>query len=256
MLETIQIVSAEITRNPKDASLYLKRAELYRRHNNSKAALADLDCAERLGTPASELLVRRARIYANRNDFSTAHELYSQRIEDNPDDFEARVERAYIPTTDARQRVQDLEYVMQKNGSSSADIYLWTARANDHTNPENCEVAAKNLQEGINEHGSLVTLISLAVELCEDRGNPVRALEFIAQLSPALRQTAKWQIRAGDLHQVTGDPDKARKHYQSALMHINNLPQARQQSDAQQAFLQQARSRLKHLGVGKALSDK
>lgn len=255
-LDTIQFIGAEITRNPDDVKLYLQRAELYRRHHNLRAALADLDCAERLGEPASELLVRRARIYADSNDFNRAYALYSQRLKAYPDDHVARIERAGLPTVDARQRVNDLEYVMNRYGASSADYYLWTARANDQVKPENCTAAARNLQNGINEHGALVTLISLGVELCERRGNPVRALEFIAQLSPTLRQTAKWQIRAGDLQDQAGHPNKARTHFEAAVAHINGLPDARQRTEAQQAFLRLARSRLRHLDNADAWSKK
>jgi predicted Zn-dependent protease len=90
----IEAVSAEILLQPDDASLFLRRAELYRHHEDWPAAAADYRKVRALAPQHPELDFFEARYLLASGDAKQALARVSRFLSNNPDHASALVTRA------------------------------------------------------------------------------------------------------------------------------------------------------------------
>lgn len=223
--EQIQTVS-------NNGELYLKRAELHRRHLSWNEALVDFKNAEQHGISPDSLYFFRGRLYQESNQENLALQYLTAAIESYPNHFEAYIERSKLPSRAILEAVKDLDKAISLLEKPSPDLYLNRAKFLANAGPENFERLMKGLQDGVNKLGSIVSLLEFAIKHCMSEQNWIMAQQQIEQLPSLLRQSPKWLYIEGQIQGHLNNSDHAKKLYQEALDKIANLPKARSNSSA------------------------
>src|SRR5215204_419688 len=94
--EQIVAVTAKIKRDPKNASLYLQRGELYRLHRNWTRAAADYDRAERLQPDLKIVDLARGKMLFEAGKYQRAKFALDRFISWQSGHFEGLVTRARV----------------------------------------------------------------------------------------------------------------------------------------------------------------
>ena len=228
----VELLNQKLKESPANPLLYLQRAELYRRHAEYDKALADLDCAERYGVARSDLLIRRSEIYEQVGDVDAANALLDERLKSDPADHAARLRRAKLPGAEGKERLDDLILLNKAQAELTVDAQFTLAQEYGKQFPKNCARATQSVKTAIETGGAQVSLISLAVDMCEERGDSVTAITFISYLPENLQQTPQWLYRVATLYEKNRNDDKAKHYYRRALAAINALPPARRNTSA------------------------
>jgi len=222
--EQIAEVTAQIKREPKNASLYLKRGELNRLHRDWAAAFADYNRAEQLNPGLDEVKLGRGRAYFEADKPQQARIWLDRFLIAKPSHVDALVTRAralvelkhYIAATaDYSRAIAQLE-------KPKPEYYIERAQAfvADGRNHE----ALTGIDEGVKRLGPIVTLQLFAINLELSSKSYDAALSRLEQISVQSPRKEGWLARRGDILSLAGREDEARKAFKAALAAIEALP--------------------------------
>jgi tetratricopeptide (TPR) repeat protein len=262
--EQIVAITAKIKRDPKNASLYLQRGELYRLHRDWTRAAADYDRAARLEPELQVIDFVRGKLFFESGRLQRARLTLDRFLTQQPSHFEGLVTRARVlaglgATTDA---VKDFTQALAV--SPDPELYLeraqvaagaaWVTARNVRGPARNVRVAGRHaerledalngLDEGIKRLGPLVTLQLAAIELELRRHNYDAALARLDLVTSQSERKETWLVRRGEILALAGRKDEARSSFQDALTAIDSLPPSRRQTRTITALQLRIRSAL------------
>ena len=241
--EQIAAITKKIKRDPKNASLYLQRGELYRLHRNWPRAAADYDRALRLQPNLKVVDLARGKLFYESGKFERAKPALDRFLSQQPDHYEGLITRARVlAKLGARfEAAKDFTEAMAKASVPEPELYLERAAviAGD---AKYIDEALSGLDEGIKRLGPLVTLQLSAIELELRRHNYDAALARLDVVTSQSERKETWLVRRGDILKLAGRHEEAHAAFNAALAAIDSLPPERRQSRAVSALQLRARS--------------
>ena len=230
--EQIAAVSAEIKREPKNASLYLKRGELHRLHRDWDRAFADYNRAEQLNPRLDEVNFGRGRTYFDADKPQQARIWLDRFLVVRPNHVDALVTRArvLVKLNLSTAAATDYSRVIAQLAKAKPEYYIERAEAlvaggrNDD--------ALGGIDQGIRKLGPIVTLQLFAIDLEISRKSYDAALSRLEQISAQSPRKESWLARRGDILLLAGRRDEALQAYKAAIAAIEALPPYRRATKA------------------------
>ena len=241
--EQIAAITAKIKRDPKNASLYLQRGELYRLHRDWSRAAADYLRAERLQPGLKVVELARGKMLFESGKLQRAKLTLDRFLTQQPAHYEGLLTRARVlaklgARSDA---AKDFTHALTMSSTPEPELYL--ERANVLAGDEQrINEALRGLDEGIDKLGPLVTLQVAAIDLELRSKNYDRALTRLDQIAAQSERKEAWLVRRGEILKLAGRDEEARAAFNAALVAIDSLPAARRQSRAVTALELRAHS--------------
>jgi predicted Zn-dependent protease len=241
--EQIVAITAKIKRDPKNASLYLQRGELYRLHRNWTRAAADYDRAIRLRPDLKVVDLARGKMFFEAGKFERARPALNRFLSEQPDHYEGLITRARVLAKlgDRLEAAKDFTQAMTKASVPEPELYLERAQviAGD---AKYIDEALSGLDEGIKRLGPLVTLQLSAIELELRRHNYDAALARLNVVTSQSERKETWLVRRGEILKLAGRQEEAHTAFNAALAAIESLPTERRQSRVVTVLQLRARS--------------
>lgn len=241
--EQIVAVTKKIKRDPKNASLYLQRGELYRLHRNWTRAAADYDRAQRLRPDLTVVDLARGKLYFESGKFQRARSALDVFLSRQPDHYEALITRARV-LAELGVRVEaakDFTQALVKSSVPEPELYLERAQA-IAGDEKFIDEALSGLDEGIKRLGPLVTLQLAAIELELRRHRYDAALARLDLVTGQSERKETWLVRRGEILHLAGREQEAHAAFNAALDAIESLPPERRRSRAVATLQLRARS--------------
>jgi predicted Zn-dependent protease len=226
----IAAVTRRIEQEPTNATLHLRRGELYRIHGEWERALTDYDRAERLGVEARAVDLARGLMWLEAGKLADAERVLVLLIQRNPRDGTARELRArvLVQCGQPARAIEELTLAITNAPTPAVEWYVERARLQSDTPA----IALAGLVEGTTRLGFVPALELPALDLeikLRRYDDALARLHELAQHSP--RQET-WLSRRGDVLLLAGRVEEARAAYRTALAAVERLPVARRQVPA------------------------
>ena len=243
--EQIAAITAKIKRDPKNASLYLQRGELYRLHHEWSRAVADYDRAERLQPSLKIVDLARGKMLFESGRLQRAKLMLDRFLDQQPEHYDGLITRARVlaKLRKGSDAAQDFTRALSASSVPEPELYLERARvlADDE---QHIDEALRGLDEGIDKLGPVVTLQLAAIDLELRRKNYDAALTRLDQIAAQSERKEAWLVRRGEILKLAGRDDEARAAFNAALLAIESLPPGHRQSRSVTALALRARSAL------------
>jgi len=208
----IDELSRRIAATPADATLYVRRAELYRERCDWQPALVDLQAANELDPVPDAVGFLAARILLDADDPEAALPVIERFVAAHPDRpgghlLHARI-LAKIPAgADAvREFTRGIDMLIASGAKPQPDDYL--ERANLQASLGDVDGAVRGLDEGAAALGGAISLRVRAADLEIGRGRWDAALERIAAIEAVAHRKEPWMARRADILRRAGRPDE------------------------------------------------
>ncbi len=220
--EQIVAVTKEIAKDPTNAHLYLKRAELYRLHEDWKNSEKDFDRAEKLN-PNLAVDLGRGKLWLDAKRFTLAKLALERFLTKAPNSFEtvltlARVSSKLEQTENA---VKYFTMAIALSPKDSAEIYLERSLLLGERGRIN--EALRGLDEGIERYGGLVILENYAIDLEVKRSRYDAALTRLDKLAVTMPRKESFLLKRGEILFKAGKKCEARKAFTESLNAIETL---------------------------------
>ena len=244
--EHIVAITAKIKRDPRNASLYLQRGELYRLRRNWTRAAADYDRASRLQPTLTVVDLARGVMLFESGKFQRAKLVLDRFLDKEPANVEGVVTRArVVAKLGARlEAARDFTQAITSSQSPEPELYLERAEALA-ADKRYVEEALRGLDEGIKQLGPLVTLQLAAIDIELRHKNYDAALSRLDLIAAQSERKEMWLVRRGEILKTAGRNEEAEVAFNAALVAIESLPPSRRQTRAMTALELRARSALK-----------
>ena len=243
--EQIIAVTAKIKRDPKNASLYLQRGELYRLHREWSRAAADYDRAARLQPDLKIVDLARGKMLFESGGFQRARFALDRFLSKQPGHYEGLITRGRVLARIGlrSEAIEDFTDALTKSAVPDPDLLIERAHvtAGDE---QRVDEALNGLDEGIKRLGPLVTLQLTAIDLELRRHNYDAALARLDAVTSQSERKETWLVRRGEVLKLAGRHEEARVAFNAALVAIESLPLERRQSRAVTTLQLRARSAL------------
>jgi tetratricopeptide (TPR) repeat protein len=242
--EQIEEVTRRIEREPRNAQLYLKRAELYRVHNDWRAALSDYQATRRLDPTLDVVDFCEGRMLLEAGDLKRAKRALDRFASRHPEDPEALWARARVETKLRRHQaaVDDYTRALARLPQPKPEHFLERARALAAAG--RTEQAIAGLDEGIQRLGPLVTLEIPAIDFELELSRCDAALARLARIIDQSPRKESWLARRGEILARAGRDQEAREAFAQALKAIESLPSQFQTTRAMKELEKQCKTSL------------
>lgn len=224
--EQIDAVSHELLAAPRDGTLYFRRAELRRAHEEWPEALQDYNEAEALAVDPKAVRLGRAKaLQGSRRPVDARREL-DWLIERVPNHVEALVTRARVRAAlrDHAGAAADFSRAIEASAAPEPEYYLERATASRCADPPQLAEALQGLEQGLLRLGPLVTLTLAALEIEVQQNDFDAALKRIDHALLAAKRREQWLWRRAEILEKAGRAGEARRSCQQALEAIEALP--------------------------------
>jgi tetratricopeptide (TPR) repeat protein len=223
--EQIQKINLRLELEPGDAQLYLKRAELYRLHQDWKLARADLDQVVQLAPGLTEQKLERALLEQKLGQDENALRLIDDYLQQRPQVARALDLRARLLFNLKHYEDSALafETALGRLANPQPDHFFRWARALESCPEKGVERALASVELGLKKLGACMPLELLAVEFESKLHQPKAALQRLDRLRQGLKRQESWLIRRGDVLWDNHQVDLAKAEYQAALDAIEKL---------------------------------
>jgi tetratricopeptide (TPR) repeat protein len=233
----IEKVNAEISVNPHNARLYLKRGELHREKEHWTLSWEDYQQAQANSDSKEvrlETLFCMGRMKLEAGQPSEALGLLQQVTAQNPEYKMSRLNtaRAFYALDQPLPAVGEMDSFIALLDTPAPDYFLERARMARTIEATGLDLAIDGLNRGISQLGPLVALIDLLVDLHMESKNTDLALDAIQALPAPVRNLPSWRARVGDIHRIAGDAEAAQTAYLAALNSIAAMPAGRRETEA------------------------
>lgn len=237
--QRIEAASQQIASAPKDARLYVRRAELFRQHEDWQATLADCDTAQALD-PAIDVALLRGRALFESGHPGTALALLDGFVSRHPDHPQARVCRARVLTQLGRHAaaIADLRGALQMTPVPQPELVQECADALAAQGRH--QEAVLVLAAGIDTLGAIPSLVVRAMELeiaTRDFDAALKRVEAMRQCAP---RPEPWMAKRASILAQAGRLGDARAAWQALVEHLAALPNLERGSHAMSTLMEQA----------------
>lgn len=208
--EQILAITEQIEKDPANAALYLKRAELYRLHAEWKNSEADFNRAERFDRRLTAVNLGRGKLWFDAKRFAKAKLALEKYLSSEPQSYEGVLTMARV-FAKLRQTTAALKYFSSAIGlapQDAAEIYL--ERAEAAIAAGRLTEALNGLDEGLRKFPKLVTLQTAAIDLEVKRRNYDAALERLEKLTAAAERKETFLVKRGEILLRAKRPCEAR----------------------------------------------
>ncbi len=242
-------VSKEIAQNPKDATLYVKRGELFRVHENWDAALSDFNKAAKLDPEIENINLFRGKTYLESGRLDMALPQLETFLNHQPNSPDGLLLRARTLAKLGRQREAADGYSRAIQALNDAHLdaqpedYIDRSRALMAAGKSNLSEAIRGLDEGIAHLGQVATIQLEAIELEIKREEFDAALERVDQVYARSPRKDYCYAQRGEILTRAGRKAEAQK----ALAAIEALTPARRRAQATIDLEGQVRSAIEKL---------
>jgi predicted Zn-dependent protease len=229
-------VTREIKKDPKNAALYLKRAELYRLHREWASAERDFKRAEKLDPNLAAVDLGRGRLRLDAGNFAGAKTSLKRFLAREPNNYTAVIAFARVSAR-LRETTTAAEYFTQAirlAPQDAAEIYLERARVLAAAGK--IEEALRGLDEGAARFGGLITLQTAAIDIEVGRKNYDAALTRLDRLAAQMPRRESFLLRRAEILLKAGKPCPARadlleskKGFESLSAFRKNVPAVKAQ---------------------------
>ena len=247
----IQDLTARIDDSPTDASLYLRRGELHRIHQDWPNAEADYRTSLRLDPHLVIAGYCLGRLKLDSGDPAEAREFLDSYLQQRPTDPEALATRARALSALGEHVAAAKDFTgaidHAPNDAPRPEYFLERARALEAAGPSHIAEALKGLDDGVEQLGDVITLQLYAVDLELARGNFEGALRRLDQISARSVRQEPWLVRKATILEAAGRTADARAAYEQTLTSISELPSSRRNNKAVIRLEDEAREALKRL---------
>lgn len=227
--EQIAEVTARIKRAPLDATLYLKRGELYRLHQDWRRAAADYDRAARLQPELAVVDLARGKMLFEAGRFKIAKVALDRFLSKQSSHVEALTTRArvFVKLRHRVEAAQDFTQAITLSSAPQPELYIERAQAiagGPRSHPGDIIKALRGLDEGLSKLGPLVTLQLCAIELELRKKNYDAALARLDSIAAQSPRKETWLARRGEILLLAGRKIEAREAFAGALAALESLP--------------------------------
>jgi predicted Zn-dependent protease len=242
----IDALSSQISQNPHNANLFLRRGELYRIHEEWDAAESDFNTASQLDPHLSAVLLARGRMLLAAGKPKSAIQVLDQFLLKTPTDPQALITRAraFKELGNECDAAKDFTFAIEQLSLPAPELYLERAEALASLGEGHISKAIVGLDEGIEKLGPVVSLQGLAIELDLRRKNYEGALERVDGVIQKSLRKEKWLSYKGEILEEARRPEEAQKTFREALRAIESLPPNRRRIPATRKLEAQVRSRI------------
>jgi len=225
----IGAANEDITKDPTNPEPYLRRAELFRIHEQYTNAAADIASAEILAPTLPGLDIVKARLFLDTGWplSARAHlDRFLKIVTNSVDGYTLR-SRAWAQLGQPLYAAEDFARAIAVTPEGAPDLYIERAHSLAAAGAENLDAAIITLDQGIKRMGPLVTLQLTAIDLEVRRKNYDGALARVDTVLQRSPRKESWLSRKGEILLQAGRPAEAKKAYSEALTALNTLPPAR-----------------------------
>jgi predicted Zn-dependent protease len=246
----IAAVSQQISAEPKDAGLYVERAELYRRDGRPDRALSDLERAEVLAPGSTPIRLCRAQIALDAAKPADARVLLDTVLADEPGLRPALLLRARALSALGFQKdaVADLDRLIREAPRPAPEWIVQRAELLIDLGESSWDRALEGLDQGMAALGPVPAIAELAVSLEMRRARYDFALARLDRLRESSPERPTLMALRGDVLQRAGRRLEAWVAWSEALNQIENLPAGRRHAPATVALESRLRLALSSSG--------
>jgi tetratricopeptide (TPR) repeat protein len=238
-------LSIQIARDPHNAELVVRRADLYRATRQWNEALADLERARQLDPSLPNIDVLHAQVFSGQGRYREADRAATRCLERNAQHAEALVIRARARAALGRPREAVADFSTALEVRSLPELYI--ERAGTAAAAAGPGSAIAGLDEGIARLGPIpsLELAAITYELKLRRFDA--ALDRLDGISARSVRQESWLARRGEILELAKRTDAARAAYDAALTRALSLPPAKQKTRATSLLITQLRAHLARL---------
>jgi tetratricopeptide (TPR) repeat protein len=213
-------LNALIAANPRDASLFLERGELYARHREWVQAEANYLAAAEIAPRHAGVFKARGALALEQGKPAEAKAFLDDALRLDPADTSSRILRARAlgALREKSAALADYDLAFAAVRTPSPDLILERAALLEPA------AAVRVLDEAIARIGPVPSLELRALALEEQAGRVDTALARLDRLTRAAERKETWLRRRGDLLLRAGRAAEARAAYSDALAAIASLP--------------------------------
>jgi predicted Zn-dependent protease len=242
-----------IEAQPDDPTLYLRRGELHRIHQDWVKARKDYQHARKLDPDLAAVDFCMGRMKLEAGKPVEAKRYLDRYLERRPNDPKGRQTRgeALVELGQPLAAAEDFTVALANAGQGTPrpEIYLARARALLAAGPEHLDLAVSGLDEGLEVMGWPVTLDLYALELETEAKRFDAALRRLDRLAANSRRKEPWLMRKGAVLEAAGREHEAARVYRQALEAIDTLPRHRRGTKAVKRMETEAIAALERLNV-------
>lgn len=239
--EAIDLTTRQISSNPRDATLYLQRAELYREHRMWDEALADYRKAGKLDANLWSAELGMAQLYLDQGNPRVAAEHISTFLEHAPGHIRGLATRAEVRNQLGQhlQAAADYNLIitrLENDPGILPEYYHQRARQLLAAGSQYADQALLGLDEGISRLGAVPALELLAIEI---ETSAQRYDDALTRINGAINRSARkenWLARRGNTLLLACRLPEARKAYIDALSAMDQLNHSRRNTPAMLAL--------------------
>lgn len=224
LIEQISRVSERIENEPKNAGLYLQRAELHRRHSDLQAAHADVAQAERIGAGRARTLALEAQILFDERDLPKALMAADKSLQFEPRQPALLALRGKWLAESGRQveAVADFTKSIHYSTNPSPDVLLERAQVQAEMGDLNGAVGG--LDEGLKALGAIPSLELAAIEYERRQKHFEGALERLAEMIRRYPVKEPWLALRGELLEQAGHYPEAEAAFSAVVEGLEKYP--------------------------------
>jgi tetratricopeptide (TPR) repeat protein len=254
--DQIAAVTHQIHQDPTNATLFLKRGELYRVHREWEAALSDYAEVVRLDPNSRAIDFFLGRMLLESDRPVPACECLNRFLAKQPDHVEALIARARVLAKlgKASAAAKDFTRALAHLAEPKPEYYLERADAVMSGSGRRVETALRGLDEGMKRLGPVLTLQLRAIDL-ELAGKHYKAsLDRLEQILEQSQRKETWLARKGEILQRAGCEKEAGEAFTAALKAVESLPPQHRRTRAMTLLENRLRAVLERPAL--ALADK
>lgn len=224
--EQIVAISRRVEADPTNADLILRRAELFREHEQWPQADADYERAGKLAPDNPAISLGRGKLYLAMGRLDAARAALDSVLDQQPTHVDALATRAQVLQAlgDHAAAASDYAQTIAIASSPEPDFYLGLARSLSAMQPARDDEALASLDAGVARLGKLPTLSLAAIELQARRGEFDDALRRLDKLREGQARQEAWLQRRGDILMAAQRPDEAMQAWRDAMVALEALP--------------------------------
>lgn len=222
----IDALTEELAKTPA-ADLFIRRAELFRHHQQWEKAEADLVAAAKLDPALILIDFFRARVLLEAGAPQKAHLFIERYLKTAPHEPEGWFLRGEIAQALGQPESAAQHYAdgIRHSSNPRPEHFLRRARIlASGPKPDPARILAA-LDEGIARLGPVISLVDYAITLEVEARNYDAALQRIARAMENFPRRERWLVRQGDIFVKSGRTTEAIASYRAALTAIDELPE-------------------------------
>jgi len=228
----IQEISRQILSDPSQAALYLKRGDLYRRHEQWQLAAGDFSTARSLEPENPEIDWLEGRFLVFSGHFEMGATLLSRFLEHQPGHVGALLSRAHARWNlrNPQAAAEDFVLAIRHTSQPSPGLFRSLAITQVAAGPDAYPEAAATLADGARHFPFEVSLLGMGFDLAVIQTEHQLAASYMSQVPERIAELDIWQFRQGLLACIKGNAGLAASRFQSLGLRLQTTGNQRRQT--------------------------